>query len=117
MRKFFTSLTAVATLTLAAVPALGLLQAAHAAQPVTAVIQVGDLDLSNGAQAAEFRARVDAGAETLCRQIANRSSGSRFTHGDCVSQVRLDARRQLSASQRADLRRSAAPAPVQVAAR
>jgi UrcA family protein len=69
MRKFMTSLTAVATLTLAAVPALGLLQAAHAAEPTARVSLVG-LDLSNPAHAAEFAARVDDAGDQVCRDLA-----------------------------------------------
>ncbi len=65
MRKFMTSLTAVATLTLAAVPTLGLLQAAHAAEPSATISLVG-LNLSNPAHAAEFLARVDAAGEKVC---------------------------------------------------
>ena len=37
MRKFITSLTTAATLSLAVVPTLGLLQAAHAAEPTATV--------------------------------------------------------------------------------
>ncbi|WP_165185161.1 UrcA family protein [Caulobacter soli] len=116
MRKFMTSLTAVATLTMAAVPALGLLQAAHAAEP-TATIQVGDLDLSNPAQAAVFNTRLDSQGQALCRQVAGREMRSRIRQDDCLTQVRLAAHRQLTATQRADLRRSAAAASVQVASR
>ena len=117
MRKFITSLTAVATVTLAAVPALGLLQAAHAAQPVTATGYIGDLDRNDSAQAAEFRARTDAQAQTVCRQIADRTSGSRFGQEDCMRQIRVDVRRQLSSTQRTALRHAAATPQIQVAAR
>ena len=49
MRKFIMSLTTVASLSLAAVPVLGLASTAHAAGPV-ARIAVGDLDLRDPAR-------------------------------------------------------------------
>jgi UrcA family protein len=115
MRKFFTSLTAVATLTLAAVPALGLVQAAHAAEP-TATIQVGDLNLRDPAQAARFNDRVEAQGAALCRQVNGRQS-SRLRQNECMTQVRLEVRRQLSDRQRAALSHAAARTSVQVASR
>jgi len=111
MRKFMTSLAAVATVTLAAVPALGLLQAAHAAEP-TARILVGDLDLNDPAQAAILKTRVDTQGEALCRQVIGRNVRSNIREADCLAQVRLDVRRQLTAMQHADLRRSVAPTQV-----
>ena len=116
MRKFMTSLAAVATVTLAAVPALGLLQAAHAAEP-TARILVGDLNLNDPAQAAVFKTRVDTQGQALCRQVIGRDVRSNTREAECLDQVRLDVRRQLTAMQRADLHRSASPASMQVASR
>jgi UrcA family protein len=114
MRKLITSLTTVATITLAAVPALGLLQAAHA-EP-TARIQVGDL--GDPAQAAAFQARVNTQGAALCREVLGRREiRSNIRMGDCLTQVNLDARRQLTPTQRADLRRAAAASPLQVASR
>jgi UrcA family protein len=115
MRKFMTSLTAVATVTLAAVPALGLLQAAHA-EPA-ARIQLGDLNLSDPAQAAVFNTRVDAQGKALCRQVLGREVRSNIRKGDCLTQVRLEVRRQLTPTQRAGLRRATAPSAMQVASR
>jgi UrcA family protein len=116
MRKFMTSLATVATVTLAAVPALGLLQAAHAAQP-TARILVGDLDLRDPAQASVFKTRVDTQGQALCREVIGQTIRSNIREGDCLAQVRLDVRRQLTAAQRADLRRSAARSSLQLASR
>lgn len=117
MRKFITSLTTVATITLAAVPTLGLLQAAHAAEP-TVTIQVGDLQLSDPTQAAAFQTRVDTQGEALCREVhGRRDIRSHIRKGDCLAQVRLEARRQLTPIQRADLRRAAAASPLQMASR
>lgn len=115
MRKFITSLTAVATVTLAAVPALGLLQAAHAAEP-TARILVGDLNLNDPAQVVVFETRVDTQGKALCRQVIGRNIRSRIRENECLAQVRLDARRQLNTMQRAE-RRSASAASMQVASR
>jgi UrcA family protein len=117
MRKFITSLTAVATVTLAAVPALGLLQAAHAETTATATILVGDLNLSDPAQAARFNARVEDQGAALCRQIVDRRVRASLRQDECLEQVRLDVRRQLTSAQRADLRRSTAQPSMQVASR
>ncbi|MDR7116441.1 UrcA family protein [Caulobacter sp. BE254] len=116
MRKFMTSLAAVATVTLAAVPALGLLQAAHAAEP-TVRIPFGDLDLADPAQAATFKTRVDTQGKALCRQVSGQNMRSNIREADCLAQVRQDVRRQLGAMHRADLRRSAALSSTQVASR
>jgi UrcA family protein len=115
MRKFMTTLTAVATVTLAAVPALGLLQAAHAES--AARIQFGDLNLSDPAQAAVFNTRIDAQGEALCRQVLGREIRSNIRKGDCLTQVHLEVRRQLTPTQRADLRRATSPSAMQVASR
>jgi len=116
MRKFMTSLTTVATLTLAAVPALGLVQAAHAAE-ATARIVVSDLNLSDPAQAAQFNHRVDVQGEALCRQVAGRRGQSRLTQAECLTQVRLQVRRQLSSPQRDALRHASGGSSMQVALR
>jgi len=116
MRKFMTTLTAVATVTLAAVPALGLLQAAHAAEP-TAVVSLVGLDLSNPAHAAEFAARVDATGDRLCRDLARNNAGGDFTIAGCKVAVRQQAAAQLSKIQRQGLSMAARATPVSVAAR
>lgn len=116
MRKFMTTLTAVATVTLAAVPALGLLQAAHAAEPRATVSLVG-LNLSNPAQAAEFAARVDAAADGVCRDLARTNPGGDFTIAGCKVAARKQAADQLSKTQRQGLQMAARATPVSVAAR
>ena len=116
MRKFMTTLTAVATVTLAAVPALGLLQAAHAAEP-TATISLVGLNLSNPAHAAEFEARVDAAGDRLCREMAHGNPSGNFTIAGCKIAVRHQAAEQLSKSQRQGLQMAARATPVSVAAR
>ncbi|MBO9559954.1 MAG: UrcA family protein [Caulobacter sp.] len=116
MRKFMTSLTAVATVTLAAVPALGLLQAAHAAEP-TATISLAGLNLSNPAHAAEFETRVNNAGERLCHDMARTNPQAHFTMAGCKVSVRHEAVRQLSKAQRQSLRYAASATPVSVASR
>jgi len=116
MRKFMTSLTTVATLTLAAVPALGLLQNAHAASPTATVSLVG-LNLSNPAHAAEFTGRIDAAADSVCRDLARGNPGGDFTIAGCKASVRKQAASQLSKIQREGLQTAARATPVAIAAR
>lgn len=116
MRKFMTSLAAVATVTLAAVPALGLLQTAHAAEP-TATVSLAGLNLSNPADAAQFNTRVEIAAKTVCRDIARTNPTGQFTVAGCKATARKQAMDQLSKTQRQRLAMAAAAAPVTVAAR
>jgi len=115
MRKFMTSLATVATLTLAAVPALGLVQAAHAAEP-TATISLAGLNLNNPAHAAEFAARVDVAAEQVCSDMARTNPGA-FTMAGCKVAARKQAMSQLSKMQRQRLQTAARATPITVAAR
>jgi len=114
MRKFIMSLTTVASLSLAAVPVLGLASTAHAAGPV-ARIAVGDLDLRDPAQAATFDRRVDQEGRKLCRKVADARTG--LSHGACMTQVRAVARAELSGSQRRDLILAVQGQPVRLASR
>ena len=116
MRKFITSLTAVATLSLAAVPALGLLQAAHAAQPTATVSLVG-LELSNPAHAAEFAARLNDAADTVCRDMARSNPSGNFTIAGCKVAVHKQADSQLSKTQRKSVAVASRAVPVSVAVR
>ena len=116
MRKFITSLTTIATLSLAAVPALGLLQAAHAAEPTARVSLVG-LNLSNPTHAAEFAARLDNAAETVCRDMARTNPTGDFTMAGCKVAVHKQAAAQLSEHQRQGLKVAARATPLSVASR
>lgn len=116
MRKFMTTLTAVATVTLAAVPALGLLQAAHAAEPTATVSLVG-LNLANPAHAAEFNARVDRAADRVCRDLARTNPAGDFTMTGCKVAAHRQVVDQLSKVQRQGLQTAARATPVSVAAR
>ena len=116
MRKFMTTFTAVATLTMAAVPALGLLQAAHAAEP-SATISMTGLNLSNPAHAAEFKARLGVAAEQVCNNIARTNPTGDFTIAGCKQAAYKQAADQLSKTQRHGLQMAARATPVSVAAR
>ena len=116
MRKFMTTLTAVATVTLAAVPALGLLQAAHAAEPTASVSLVG-LNLSNPAHAAEFKARVETAADSVCRERVRSNPGGDFTMAGCKFGALKQVNAQLSKGQRESLQTAARATPVTLAAR
>lgn len=100
MRKIISNIAAVATLSLAIVPVLGLTQAANAAErQASATVSFADLDLNNPAQAAIFKARVETAGEALCR--------NKLRQGDlqmplrlCVAEAHRQADRQLPTAQR-----------------
>lgn len=115
MRKFIMSLTTVASLSLAAIPVLGLTQAANATE-LQARISVSDLNLSNPAQAAEFKSRVDAATQSLCGAKARNNAAHTF-YGACATEVRRDVERQLSTQQRQALKYAARAKSVEMAAR
>jgi UrcA family protein len=98
MRKFIMSLTTVASLSLAAVPILGLTQAANAAEP-TAIVKVSDLNLASPKDADKFRARVETAGRELCATQDYRNMSRSF----CLTQVRFEVDRQLSKHQRKSL--------------
>lgn len=102
MRKFIMSLTTVASLSLAAVPVLGLTQAANAAE-ITARVPYGDLNLASPSQAQVFKARVETAGDALCRAKARSSEGLNTTIGACVAEVRREVSRQLPAEQHRNL--------------
>lgn len=115
MRKFIMSLTTIASISLAAIPVLGLTQAVHASE-MEARIAVSDLNLSNPAQAAVFNARVDDAARNLCGAKA-RNNDLKMSLNDCRISVRREASSQLSATQRKALKFAARAASVEMAAR
>lgn len=116
MRKFIMSVTTVASLSLAAVPILGLTQAANAAEP-TARIAYGDLNLADSAQAAIFKARVETAADKLCRAKMSSSEGLAMPVRACVAEGHRQAARQLPKAQRQALTMAAAAPTVEVAAK
>ena len=116
MRKFIANLTAVASLALAAIPLIGLTQAAQAGEP-SARIAVGDLDLRDPAQAVAFQARIDSEGRKLCRQITTGEYLAGLRLPECMTRVRAEVGRQLSPAQRGALSVASRAAPVEVAAR
>ena len=119
MRKFITSLTTAATLSLAVVPTLGLLQAAHAAEaaPPTATISLVGLNLANPAHAADFAARVEIAGDQVCRAMVRDNPTGDFTIAGCKAAVRKQVAQQLSKTQRQDLQMAMSWSPIAVAAR
>lgn len=117
MRKFIMSLTTVASLSLAAVPILGLTQAANAAERGESAVSipVADLDLSNPAQAKIFKARVDAASQTVCHAKFRRGELSSTVRA-CIVATHHEAEDQLSQKQRKALAQ-ARTTPVEMAAR
>jgi len=115
MRKFIMSLTTVASLSLAAVPVLGLTQAANAAEPV-ARVAYGDLNLANPSQAQIFKARVETASDNLCRAKARSSEGLNTSIGACVAEVRREVSRQLPTAQHRNLAIAAQTKSMELAA-
>lgn len=117
MRKFIMSLTTVASLSLAAVPVLGLTQAANAAERDPSVsVSYADLKLSEPGQAAVFKARVQKAGETICR-AEQRNNQLRMSFRQCVTEAHRDAERQLSPANRKALAFAAHAKSVEFAAR
>ena len=114
MRKFIMSVTTVASLSLAAIPVLGLTQAANAAEPVVRV-SYSDLNLSNPAQAAIFKARVETAGEALCRAKLRNGDLDMPLRG-CVTEVHREVERQLPKAQRQALASAARAQAIEVAA-
>jgi UrcA family protein len=104
MRKFIMGLTTVASLSLAAVPILGLTQAANAAEREQTIrIAYGDLNLANPSQAKLFKARVETAAEGLCRAKLRAGNLDGMTPHGCIVAVRREVERQLPTAQRHNL--------------
>ena len=98
MRKFIMSITTVASLSLAAVPILGLTQAANAAE-ATVRVAYGDLNLTNPAHAKIFKARIETASQDLCRAKL-RAGNLDTTMLACQGAVRREVDRQLPDAQR-----------------
>jgi UrcA family protein len=118
MRKFIMSLTTVASLSLAAVPILGLTQAANAAErEQTLRIAYGDLNLAIPSQAKIFKARVETAGENLCRAKMRAGDLSGMTVRGCIVAVQREVDRQLPAAQQANLEIAARGQATEFAAR
>jgi len=119
MRQVLANVALAATLSLAIVPTVGLLSPANAAEVAepSATISLVGLNLSNPADAAEFKARVDTAANRICRERARLNTSSDFTIAGCKSTAHKQAMRQLSKTQREGLVIASRTAPLNVAAR
>lgn len=115
MRKFMISLTTIATLTLAAVPLIGLTQAAHAGER-TVTVRVGDLNLANPADAAEFETRAADATKRFCKARSNHERLDLLSRRACAIEVRAEINDKLSRKQRQALATAARAEPVAVAA-
>lgn len=117
MRKFIMSLTTAASLSLAAVPVLGLTQAANAAErdATSIAVPVADLNLANPAEAKIFKARVRAAGEEVCHAKSRRGE-LQSTIRACIAGANDEAEQQLSQKQRKALA-LAHTASVEMAAR
>jgi UrcA family protein len=107
MGQFIAKLSMVAVLGLAALPVLGLTQAAQAATarpPVLATIPVGDLDLSRPADARRLQARIEAAGQTVCDARVRTESLDRWSARACRIDIRDEVRSKLSARQARALR-------------
>lgn len=115
MSKILNTLSAIGALVMAATPLVAVGGMAHAAEigatPVH--INVSDLDLSRPADAATFRQRVDAAAESFCTQ----GDDMRLSQRDgCRNAIRQEATAKLGSSQRQALAIAAVPTAWRVAA-
>lgn len=100
MSKIVSQIAALAALALAATPIIGL-TAAHAAEAPAPIarIPVGDLKLSDPADAREFSRRADLAAQRACGEKNLRGLSLRA----CLMDFNEDLRDALSARQAADL--------------
>ncbi|WP_184716545.1 UrcA family protein [Caulobacter sp.] len=115
MRKIITNIATVASLSLAIVPVLGLTQAANAAEP-TVRVAYADLNLATPAQAAIFKARVEAAGDQLCR--AKLAKGQlEMPLRACIADAHRQADRQLSPTQRQALAYASHAKAVELAAK
>ncbi|MDB5455862.1 MAG: hypothetical protein JWP92_1447 [Caulobacter sp.] len=119
MRKFIIRLTGVASLALAALPVIGLTQAAQAApaEPVARVV-VSDLDLSKPAQAAVLDARIHAAGTQFCKaREAIDSAKLSIPRASCLNFVRNEMLRQLPKAESNAVRYASRAPLLDVAAR
>ncbi len=105
MSKLINRLAAVAALTLAATPIVGL-TAAHAAERVqpAARIQIGDLRLSHPADAAEFNRRAEAAADQFCAARTHFERLGELSARACVMDFHQAVDAELTRTQHAQLK-------------
>jgi UrcA family protein len=107
MGRFIVKLSTIAVLSVAALPALGLTQAARAAPAkpaVLATIPVGDLDLSRPEGARQLKARIDIASATVCDARIRAERLDRWSAEACRIDTRDEVYSKLSAPQARALR-------------
>ena len=110
MSKVLNTLSAIGALVMAAIPLVAVGGMAHAAETgASAHILVSDLDLGRASDAATFRQRVDAAAETVCTARGRMSLNAMDT---CRHAVREEAVERLGEQQRQDLSTAQATARI-----
>lgn len=101
MNKIVNRIAAIAALALAATPIVSLASAAHAAEAAPIVrIKVGDLNLSNPADAREFSRRVNVAANRACEAQGLRGLSVKA----CLIDFNEDLKDAMSDRQAADLK-------------
>jgi UrcA family protein len=112
MSGLIAKISTIAVLGLAALPALGLTQAAQAApaqfksgKPVVlAKIAVGDLDLSRPDDARLLKARIDSATAVVCKARTRAERLDRFSARACRLDIRDEVHSKLSDGQARALR-------------
>lgn len=112
MSRFIVRISTLAVLSLAALPALGLTQAAQAATaqsksgkpPVLAKIAVADLDLSRPDDARLFKARIDAAGVAVCDARVRAERLDRWSAKACLLDIQDEVQSKLSRDQAKALR-------------
>jgi UrcA family protein len=107
MSRFIVKISTIAVLGLAALPALGLTQAAQAApaKPVVlAKIPVGDLDLSRPEDARLLKARIETASAAVCGARIRAERLDRFSARACRIDIRDEVHSKLSDGQARALR-------------
>jgi UrcA family protein len=112
MGQIIAKLSTIAVLGLAALPALGLAQAAQAAPipskqaqaPVLTTIAVGDLDLSRPDQARLLKARIEIAGAAVCDARVRAERLDRWSAKACRIDIRDEVQSKLSAPQLRALR-------------
>lgn len=105
MGTFIAKISTAAVLALAALPVVGLAQAAHAAPTAPVVrIPIGDLDLTRPDDARLFKARIDAAGEATCDARARREKLGSWSAHACRLDFQDDVRALLTRPQMRALR-------------
>ena len=105
MGTFIAKVSTTAILALAALPALGLTQAAHAAPTAPVVrIPIGDLDLDKAEDARVFKARIDAAGEAMCQTRTRQEKLGAWSAHACRLDFQDDIRALLTRPQMRALR-------------